>query len=72
MTGVNVKAQRRPIFDKAEDLDKHTKYRQINGCTRRLPTYPFARKQTSVVQGQDKMICVKILMIGLIRYAKPV
>ena len=23
MTGVNVKAQRRPIFDKAEDLDKH-------------------------------------------------
>ncbi|GGR60887.1 hypothetical protein GCM10010168_93700 [Actinoplanes ianthinogenes] len=25
MTGVNVKAQRRPIFDKAEDLDKHTR-----------------------------------------------
>ena len=24
MTGVNVKAERRPIFDKAEDLDKHT------------------------------------------------
>ena len=25
MTGVNVKAQRRPIFDKAEDLDKHAR-----------------------------------------------
>ena len=25
----------------------------MNGCTRRLPTYPFARNQTSVVQGQD-------------------
>ena len=25
VTGVSVKAQRRPIFDKAEDLDKHTK-----------------------------------------------
>ena len=25
MTRVNVKAQRRPIFDKAEDLDKHAR-----------------------------------------------
>ena len=25
VTGVNVKAQRRPIFDKAEDLDKHAR-----------------------------------------------
>ena len=25
----------------------------MNGCTCRLPTYPFARNQTSVVQGQD-------------------
>ena len=25
MTGVNVKAQRRPIFDMAEDLDRHAR-----------------------------------------------
>ena len=25
----------------------------MNGCTRRLPMYPFARNQTIVVQGQD-------------------
>ena len=25
----------------------------MNGCARRLPTYPFARNQTSVVQGHD-------------------
>mgnify|MGYP003703520337 CR=1 FL=1 len=53
VTGVNVKAQRRPIFDKAEDLDKQTKYRQIKGYALRLPTYLFARNQTSVVQGQN-------------------
>ena len=28
VTGVNVKAQRRPIFDKAEDLDKHARYQR--------------------------------------------
>ena len=28
MTGVNVKAQRRPIFDKAEDLDKQARQKR--------------------------------------------
>ena len=39
MTGVNVKAQRRPIFDKAEDLDKHARQ-----CTKPSITYDQAKK----------------------------
>ena len=56
----------------------------MNGCARRLPTYPFARNQTSVVQGQDANDMQEDfdnwtytlrevgLNIGLICYAKPV
>ena len=35
MTGVNVNAQRRPIFDKAEDLDKRTGQSEI--CPQACP-----------------------------------
>ena len=56
VTGVNVKAQRRPIFAKAEDLDKADKI----------------DKDVPAGRGKMQMICKKILKIGLIRYAKPV
>ena len=60
MTGVIVKAQRRPIFDKAEDLDKADK------IDKDVPAgMPAGR-------GKMQMICKKILKIGLIRCAKPV
>ncbi|KAF5933619.1 hypothetical protein HYC85_029790 [Camellia sinensis] len=52
MAGVKVKVQRRPIFDKAEDLDKQA-IKTKNGYAHRLPTYPFARNQTSVVLEQE-------------------
>ena len=53
MTGVNVKAQRRPIFDKAEDLDKHARQNKIcarrqgqnaRQCTEPSITYDHAKK----------------------------
>ena len=53
MTGVNVKAQRRPIFDKAEDLDKAYKLARYvpvdwgkmqEQCTKPGITYDHAKK----------------------------
>ena len=54
MTGVNVKAQRRPIFDKAEDLDKAYKQQtkicargqgqNARQCTKPSITYDHAKK----------------------------
>ena len=40
-------------FDKAVRLGQTNKCANASGWTRRLPTYPIARNQTSVVQGQD-------------------
>ncbi|KAL7234730.1 hypothetical protein ACSBR1_018226 [Camellia fascicularis] len=39
-------------FDKAVTLGETIKT-EINGCACKLPTYPFARNQTSVVLGQN-------------------
>ena len=53
MTGVNVKAQRRPIFDKAKDLDKAYKLARYvpvgrgkmqRTCTKSSVTYDQAKK----------------------------
>ena len=60
MTGVNVKAQRRPIFDKAEDLDKHTKRKWLNSQA----AYVSLRNQTSVVQAQAYKPQIRYAPVG--------